>query len=486
MEIVEKKNKKSRGKIVKDFFDKRSTKYGTNTILLIIAVLGIVVLINYIAQKEVYRIDVTKNKKYSLSDQTEKVLNKLNEDVQVIAFYTDNSPERQTLRDLIKEYSAKNSRIKLEFVDPEKNPGEANRNQVSRYNTIILKKGEKKEEITSATESDLTSGILRLIKDETKIVYFLTGHGEKETLGTDEKKSYNLIKTELEKQIYQVNSLSLITDQKVPDDASIVVIAGPTIALDDREKEALKTYINDRKGKVMFMLDPLAETGNDLKMGEFLKEFGLNYNHGIVIDPKANFWGDVATPLVTDFTSHQITEGQKVAFFAGSAEASRAESVSEKWSVTELGRTSGSAWLETNTVEKAVKFDDGSDKKGPISILAVAQEADPAGLKNEENKDQNKEKARVVLIGDSDFALDIFLSTDQGQFNRDLFVNIINWLEAEEDLISILPKEESTKEVTLTGNQQKIIFYGTVIGMPVIVGIAGIVVFIKRKKKKAK
>lgn len=467
-----------------NFFDKRSTQYGSNMILLIVAVLGILILVNYIARKEVTRIDLTKNKQYSLSDQSKKILNQVKDEVIVTAFYTESNGARQDLKDLLKEYSSINPKIKLEFIDPEKKPAEAKKYGVTHDGSIFLERGSVKEEANSATESDLTSGLLKIVKNERKKIYFLTGHGEKEITGSDTKKSYAIVKNELEKQIYEVLTLNLITDQKIPDDATVIITAGPSVPLADQELKLLASYVKDKKGKLLIMLDPKVETGKDIKMGEFLKEYGLAFQDGLVIDSEKSFWGDIATPVITDFTNHQITQEQKLAFFNGVANAYQAEKVPENYEVTELAKSSATSWLEMNAEQKEVKYDKDKDKMGPIAVMSLAKGVVPTDQASQDGQvAQNNDNSRIVLIGDSDFALDSFLSTDQGLFNRDLFINTVNWLAAEEELISILPKEEAKAEITLAGRQSYYIFYGTVLAMPILVAVVGIAVFIKRKKK---
>ncbi|MBU1119122.1 GldG family protein [Patescibacteria group bacterium] len=476
------KSKKSIG-----FFDKRSTQYGTNSILLIVAVLGILILVNYIAQKEVYRVDVTKNKQYTLSDQTKNVLDQVDEEIKIIAFYTDSTGAKQEVQDLVEEYKALNSNITLEFIDPDKNPGTARQYGISRYNAIIIEKGDKSEELSSATESELTSGILRLVKDDTKKVYFLTGHGDKSVTSTEQTKAYGMIKNELEKQIYTVEELSIISTQGIPEDAAVVILAGPTVEISDKEKEVMRDYIVNRKGKVLFLFDPLIDTSAGLNMGDFLNEFGLAYKDGVVIDQAQGYYGDALTPVVQKdgFESHQITQKQELVYFPGVSNAGKAESVPEGWAVTELARSTATSWLESDTTKTEVGFGEG-DIEGPVSLIAVAQEVVPTDQKEGEESSDDKDSARIVLVGDSDFALDAIIGSDIGLFNRDLFLNMVNWLTADEDLISILPKEAVTSEVALTGTQSKVIFCLIVFGMPAIFVVVGIVVIVRRKRKSNK
>lgn len=464
------------GRGIKHVFGMRQTKYGTNTIVAILAMLGIIILVNFIAKKENVRWDLTKSKKYTLSDQTKNVLKRLDEDVKVTLFYQSGNPEKENAENLLSEYKEVNSRIQTEYIDPDKNPAEANKYNISRYGTVIFEMGDKKEQVVSASESDFTSSILKLIRDEEKKIYFLTGHGEKDIEGM-EQTSYSTVKMSLEKEGYLVEKLSLLTDPKIPEDLSVLVIAGPQKKLLDKEKEVIEKYI-DSGGKLFLLLDPKSEVKGDTGFSSFVSKWGVLSDRNVLIDPEQYFWTDPSAPVISDWATHQITEKQAAAFFPGAGEVSALENAPADIMVTSLARTSSSSWLEKNSENKNVEYNEDVDKKGPISI-AVAVEKTPAPEEGEEN--DKKEKLRLVVVGDSDFAVDGF---SDALGNQDFFLNSINYLAEEEELISIRPKDEEERTVALTGNQSKTIFYGTVFGMPAIIIAVGILVWVRRRKKK--
>jgi len=461
------------------FFGLRQTKYGTNTLVAILAVLGILIILNFIAYKENIRWDLTKNKKFTLSDQTIKVLEKVDQEVKVIAFYQNRNPMRRELENLLKEYQEKNKNIKVEFIDPDEKPALAQKYEVDRYGMIVFVKGDKKERTTGSSESDITSAILKLFKEEQKNIYFLTGHGEKNIEGFDEK-GYSSIKASLEKEGYKVSSLRLLTKPEIPKDIAVLVVASPKKKLLDKEKEAISQYL-ENGGKVFFLLDPKVEAKEETGLKEILDKWGINWDNNLVIDPERYLWTDVGTPVIEEWTLHQITHNLPAAFFPAVSKVAPKKDLPSDLSVTSLAKTSSNSWLEKTSQSRQVKFDEGKDEKGPVSIACVVQKEEISIEKKEETQKQSK--TRLVVIGDSDFAINMFTGS---LANQDLFLNAVDWLAEEEELISIRPKEEEQRTVTLTSGQSRLIFYVTVIGMPLVVIVVGVVVWINRRKQKKK
>ena len=287
---------------------------------------------------------------------------------------------------------------------------------------------------------------------------------------------YGMVKTSLEKEGYKVSKLSMLTKPKVPEDASVLVIAGPQKKLLDKEMEEIEKYV-DNGGKLFLLIDPVTEVKASTGFSKLVKKWGVHSDRNVVIDPVQYFWTDPSAPVVSEWETHQITDKLPAAFFPGVGEMSPADDAPLEYVVTSLAKTSSSSWLEKDAGTSEVKFDEGKDKQGPISIAVAVQEQSQA----EEGGDDDQEMTRLVLIGDSDFASSGF---SDALGNQDFFLNSVNYLAEDEDLISIRPKDEEQRTVALTGRQAQLIFYTTVFGMPAIVVIVGILVWLKRRKKR--
>ncbi len=454
----------------------RQAKHGSTALISILALLGVLILINYIADRESVRWDLTENKKYTLSDQTEKVLDKIDQEVKIIAFFSQQDPRREEVEERLEQYANMNKNIKLEFIDPDIKPSAAKEYGIERYETIIFEMGDKKEEVVGTAESEFTSAILKLTSDEKKKIYFVTGHGER-SIEEFSETSYSVIKQALEKENYEVAELSLVGDAKVPDDASVIVIAGTTTSLLPEEVAAVEEYLNNN-GRMMFLADPKIDTGVATGLEEPIKNWGVDMKDGFVIDPKNYFMTDPGTPVIEKWETHQITQDLPFVFFSRVGNISPLEGKIENVQVDILANTSPDSWRETNIDSDKVIFDEGQDEEGPLPIAVAIQET--ATEEVAEGEEQEK-LTRIVVVGDSDFAINIYT---ESLGNLDFFLNAINWLAEDEDLISIRPKESTANSLELTGSQIQFIFYTTVVIMPLTIVVIGIVVFVYRRRLK--
>ena len=461
---------------------RRSMRYGANAALLVLILSGILVLVNFISSRHHRRIDLTANKRYSLSDQTLKILDSLDRDVTFTAFYKEG--EGENLKDLLMEYEYHSDNIKYEFVDPDRYPGKAKRYGVTTYGTTIAETEEKEEKISGSGEEDITNVILKVTREGRKAVYFLGGHGEKDT-DSDERDDYSMAREAIEDDNYEVKRHLLMQDPTVPDDCSVLIIAGPQKDLLTHEKEAITQYLQ-AGGKALFLLDPSPAAG----MEDYLVDWGVIVGRDVVVDVSGVgqlFGADEFIPIVTDFGLTDITKEFAVAtFFPYARSVTKAVEVGEGLTVDMLAQTSSHSWAETGSLEGTIAFDEGQDSEGPISLGVVVtadmksevEGVDTSDTTNVDDEFQGGGKTRIVVFGDSDFASNAYFGLSG---NGDLFLNAVSWLAEEEDLIAIRPKSPDTRRVTMTFTQARSIFFFTVIIIPAIVFITGLSVWWRRR-----
>ncbi len=221
-------------------FSRRQARYGTLAATSILVVLGILVAINYIGAKQNKRWDLTANKQFSLADQSRNVLAKLDAPLQIQVFAQE--PEFPRYQDKMKEYEYASKNITTEYVDPDKKPTVAKQNQIQQYGTIVFNYKGRTERVTSDTEQDITTGIIKVVTGQQKKVYFSQGHGEKDN-GSAERDGYNGIAGALGRENYTVDKLVIAQQGAVPDDAAVVIVAGPRTDFFPQEVDALKTYL---------------------------------------------------------------------------------------------------------------------------------------------------------------------------------------------------------------------------------------------------
>ena len=462
---------------------RRSARFGINSAASVLFFIGILAFVNYLGAQHVKRVDTTSEKIYSLSDESTKVAQQINQDLHIRAFYPGG--EYAPAKEVLDLFKTKNPRISYEFIDPDKQPAVAQRYQVTqygelqnpmsgeavRYGTLVLEMGDKTERIEKQSEGlheeDITNALLKLVKGEKKTIYFTQGHGEK-NIDDSERSGYSTAKAGLEKENYVIKTVNLAEQAKVPDDASVVVMAGPKTDPFPNEMDSLDAYLN-KGGSVYVMVDPSPAPS----LSDFMKKWSIDVGNNIVLDASGLgrlFGAGPEIPLVTTYANHKITSGMKgvMTFFPLARSVKPAMNPPAGLSVETLFSSSERSWGETNMKSGEAKFDEATDLKGPVS-LAVAATKDAA----------NNKKARLVVFGDSDFASN---STYGLQGNGNLFLNTVSWLAQDESFISIRPKNPDDRRLTMTEAQGRLVSYVMLLLLPAGVLITGISVWTKRRK----
>jgi len=354
------------GTSIKTIFSSRSAQHSTNAIILISVLLGILIFSNLLIHRHKYRFDFTEGNLFTLAPQTKKFVADLPREVKLTAFFQIETPEKVAFANLIEGYLEETDKIGIVYVDPDKNPAITKQYGVTTYGTIVLESGKKETKIQNATEENLTNALLKVTRDELKVIYFLEGHGENQ-IKSIENEGYQNAKKSLEQDGFLVKPLLLLQTGEVPKDASALVIAGPKKPIQEEEQTVLKSYL-EKGGAIMMLLDPKSQHG----MEPFLKSWGIQIGGDIVIDPLSKlFGGDFAAPVVNQYTVHDITSDFSLATIFPIVQSVR-EIPNSKIQTVELLKTSNNSWGESNFESGTVNFDAESDLKGPVSVAVVA------------------------------------------------------------------------------------------------------------------
>jgi ABC-type uncharacterized transport system involved in gliding motility auxiliary subunit len=460
---------------------RRSTRFGANSAASVLFLVGILVVVNYLGAQHVKRVDTTTEKIYSLSDQSTNVAQQIKQDLKIKAFFPG-ADDAQT-KDLLDLFKGKNSRISSEFIDPDKQPQVAQQYNVTQYGefrnpmtgetvrngTLILEMAGKTERIEKQSEAiheeDITNALMKIVKGEKKTVYFVQGHGEKSFEDAD-KSGYSMAKLGLEKDNYVVKTVNLVQENKVPDDASVLVMAGPTTEPFPNELDLIDAFLN-KGGSVSIMVDPPPAAS----LGEFMKKWGVDVGNNFVVDASGVgrlFGAGPSIPLVTNYSHHKITERfNTMTFFPLVRSVTPAKPPVNGITVETLLSSNERSWGETDMKSNQASFDEKVDLKGPVSLAVTATK----------DLSENK-KARMVVFGDSDFASNQAFGL---QGNGNLFLNTVSWLAQDESFISIRPKNPEDRRLTMTDAQGKLVSYVMLLFLPVGVLVAGVSVWMKRR-----
>jgi ABC-type uncharacterized transport system involved in gliding motility auxiliary subunit len=454
-----------------NFFSKRSSQLGTNAIILSVAVVAILVLLNFLSFRHSKRFDLTTDKQFSVSDQTRKIVGGLQRDVTIVRFArpSDSTPDSQRFEDLMIEYKHLSPHFQFKDVNPQEKPEVAKEYGAKHIGDVIVASGQQKVNLEGSpeggfSESDVTNTILKATRDTVKTVCFVTGHGEK-SLTDSGVDGYAQMAENLKRETYTADSINLVTGG-IPSDCDVVVIAGPTKPFFPQETAMVSKYL-DAGGKVLIEVDP--ET--DPKLDTVFQPWNINVGNNVVID--ASGMGQLLgagpeIPLVVQYGDSPITKGleRQMTYFPIARTVSIADKSKSDPEAVELLKTSPQSFTKPK-LEHTVKYDPKTDTLGPLSLGVAA------------SRKVDDKSARLVVIGDSDFATDQVLGGPGS--DGDLFLNTINWLAQDENLISIRPKPETSRHITLTVAQGTALAWIDRFFLPGIVIIVGISIWWKRR-----
>ena len=484
-------------------FVSRQVRYGTNVGVAVLLVTGIAVIANVIVvQRFDKSADWTSDKIYTLSNQTKKILHGLDREVQVIAFFSLNPTSNQLARDrqraeaLLEMYERETDKLSVEFVDPNAEAMKRQEYDIQLDGTTVFESGEVRELITTVDEQKFTSAVLKVVRDELVKIYFLTGHDEQAIDDFDQNRGYSQTKEELEKQNYRIETLSLATQPEVPADCAALIIPGPKAPLIAHEINAISKYL-DKNGKLFLMLDPSVNLAKEPNQGlvDLMDRWGVTIGDDLVLDrirPAFFLFGgsQPEAPTLSDFEFHQITQEvyRQVTFQLARSVTPKTNTGSDL-NIKSLVKTTdeiGGSWGETKrkndgTFEIDLSYTEGEDTPPPVSLaVAVQREGGESSMDDDPATDTSEEnKTRIVVVGDSDFANNLFFhGTGGGNF----FLNAVNWLTLEEDLIAIRPVDPTERSLRLmTPHEVAFVQMTAIFLIPLIIFLIGVGVWWRRR-----
>ncbi len=466
---------------------RRQFRYGANSLVLTLAVLGSLVLVNLLVARNTVRYDLTKDQRYSLSDQTRKVLSGLAEPVKVTYFQRER--ELRSAQDRLKEYEALSPKLKVRFVDPVRDPNTARQYDVRPpWPTLFIEKGDKRERISNDGEQEITNALIKVTREgKKKTVCLLEGEGERSGEDSGER-GFSGAKASLTKSLYDVKAVFLLREKTVPADCTALVVAGPEKDLLPETTAAIRSYVA-AGGKALVMVEPELKVPYP-NLVALLEGWNLVAGKNVVVDVSGMgqlVGASELAPLAMEYPFHPITKDLRVSTLYGYARSVEAGKASvEGVTAQNLVQTSPDSWAETDLAMKGpIKFAEGQDRKGPISLAAVATVRGPQPAPTPApapgapaGEPAKAPEGRVVAVGDVDFASNALLGF---LGNQDLFLNVVAWLAEDADLISIRPKEPENQALFLSIGKQIAITVLAVLLIPLAFIVGGIVSWWRRR-----
>lgn len=456
------------------FLKAKQTKFTAYAVVYTAVVLGALGLVNFLANRHNKSLDLTANKRFTLSDQTLKVVNGLKEDVKIT--YWDRTSAFAApggAKDMLDRYDNLSPKISVEYIDPEKKPTVARAAGVRNFGTTFIETLGRKEEAKSVTEEELTGALIRALKGGARTVCAVKGSQE-HTFENTERDGYSNIKEYLERNNYKTRDISLLEKPEIPKDCTVVMVAGPKRDYLEPAVTALKNFV-EGGGRALFMLDPPIKLARDevdenAALTKVLADWGVTLNKDLVLElsPIGRLFGlGPEMPLVNKYESHAIVRDMRDAASAMPLTRSMDAKAGAKTSVEKLFATSDNSVATTNLTSAEIRVDAPGNKKGPFTLAAAGTY----------NTGTEKQQGRFVVTGTSLFMANGYLRFGA---NRDLAVNIMNWLSQDEDLISIRPKEPEDRRVNMSAAQMRTFFF-LLLTVPLAIIAWGIAVWSKRR-----
>ncbi|MDG0817969.1 GldG family protein [Bdellovibrio svalbardensis] len=454
-------------RFLKEFLTMKTTKEGMSMGVLIALMLALLIVVNYLGVKHYATWDFSTAHTNTLADQSIKLVKSLDSDLKVLFFYKKgvegNEDNRRMFRELIKKYQDQNPRVLLEFVEANERPDLAKEYGVDKGSGVVFLdyKG-RRNRIEKIDEQEFTSAMVKVTRTQNKNIYFTVGHGEKSLEDAKEGLGLNALKVMLENNRYTVKTLPLIQTTKVPDDADVVVVAGPIQGFQDFEITALEDYL--KRGGSLFLA---IESQNSAGLEKLVKKLGIELQNNYVVNVvetvlgKGVNQGPTSAPIFAPM--NQITKGfgQNEVTLYRYPQALKHTPV-EGMTVDEL----------VKTAPNSVAFPTLSLKgDGPQGSYALVDEV--TGKWQADGKE-----FRVIVAGDVDFMTNQMLYQN---LNRDLVLNSVAALAKEENLISITAKEPQSTQLLLTETKFSVFLFAFIIPFPILLLGVSIGLWVKRR-----
>ena len=456
----------------------RRGRFGAGTTLMASIFLGITLVVNGISVTTYQRFDVTKLGQFTLTEQTKEVLANLDQPVKAICFFV---PSKDTYgitvyaSSLLLEYKNHTKNLTLEYVDPDEHPERARKYGIYQYQTVVFESGDRTRQVIPTqiiqtdsngnptsieAEHSFTSAILEVTGVAQKKVYFLTGHGEPALTGT-----YSSVLKGLRDDLYVVYNLDLQTNTVIPEDCAVLVIASPRTPLSASEIDTINKYIF-AGGQALILADP----GFPVELNQLISPWGVELNDGMVIDRASHMAGNIDMPRVTaDRCWFKSIGLSLVTYFPGAISISPVKEIGET-EFPPLVWTSADSWLDLNydpTKDPAIDVEGEKQSSQSIGVVIAYSLTE-----------EQKKLTRIIIIGDSDFATNDHFSQVN---NGDLFINSVNWLAEETQLITIHRTALAFRRMAINDSQSNFFKYSSVVLPPVLVLLIGGIIWWYRR-----
>ncbi|AEE97386.1 GldG family protein [Mahella australiensis] len=466
-------------------FRNKKFRYGGYSALITVVVIAILIIVNLVVDQIPWKVDLTKNRYFSLSEQSYKTMDNIKKDVTIYGLYKTGQ-ENLTVKEILNQYANYSDKIKIKFIDPVKNPTFAQKysqdgtslsegslivdagdkykviDQYALVNTSYNQYSGQMQADSLAVEQQVTGALIYVTSEKSSVLYALQGHNE-EAVPSDLSK-------QLGNQNFELKELNLVTSDKVPDDAEAILVLSPKKDISAEEDKKLRDYLS-KGGRAIFMMDLL---NNELPNFQALfNSYGVELERAMVMDGDRSHNAGDPVLLVPSFGAHDIVsplKSNKLTVIMPATQPIKEVSIKKRsLEIQPLLTTSSNSWAKVN-LEFTSSEKEAGDLEGPFNVAVAI---------TDKSSDVNVKDTKIILMGSS--AIVNSQITTQFPANIDMVMNSINWLRDQTENISIAPKSLTPDYLNMTSLQVIILAAIVVIVIPLIILGMGLRVWLVRR-----
>ncbi len=506
---------------------KKNLKFTSIAWLLAGIIFAVTVLINIAVSFFDVELDMSPNQLYTLNDTTVEYVENLDKEVDIYLLMelekiknASDADEMMAFTTMMEQYS-EFDKINLYDIDPDTNPdvvNELNPDGVLNISSgdVIVKcgdavrkvpakefyiyQGEYDESGNFIAESayfqgeNLISGAIKsVVEDITPSVYFLTGHGEK---AVDEY--YTTFKRNLQNVNYAVKELNLASEESVPEDAAIIIVAAPKTDITADEKKKLDAFM-DNGGNLSLLMSPNQSNEDYENLVEIMHEYCLGMDYNMITETEAtrHVSGDESTIMVELYDLNKESSSD-----SGDLESLVNDTlVIDNENVTDLTSTlieEMSAYIPYMPPSRSF-FNYAGDNYASLNICPLIQTYETAesieygGNETFESvmaapfylagysEDPTRNNSKLVVMGNAEFVDDEHLESGYTIVPLNLYLTTISWM-ADSNIDMNIPSRARTYDyMTLESKEDTNFVLGIIVAAPIVVALAGVLVWLKRR-----
>ncbi len=474
-------------KTILDFLTMRTTKNGMNMGMIILLMVVVLASVNYLSIRYNKTYDLTEEKINSLSEQTLGVLKKIDEEMRILVFYHEEAAQRkEQLRQVLDFYKENSSKLNVRFY----NTLTENLMTQKYVNPLPDKVREKlfafveykgktvRVDNPLSSEEKITSAMIKATREESKTIYFLTNHGEP-GLDLEESNGVSGLKKALEDSGFQAKPLDLISNTKVPEDAAVIAIVGPTVAMLEPEMKLLRGYARSG-GRLLVAADP----GQRHNIAQLTKTLGVEFKNNYILSPTSRLMGRSMASAIGAIYSQDSEITNKfqamITVFDLASEVIFAPDAPKGLKSKDLVKSAGNSF-------SALNLEEIQPAEQRPYVIGVSVEGSLIKKENENEKENENKNSQAEVSTDAEYAAVVFgdsdFLTNQGLINglnRDLALNSLTWLAQEADLVTIRPKQLKNTQLMMTTSTEKMVVIAGVSMPLLLLCIAGFLWFRRR------